>query len=83
MYTGDVIKRVLRHAGRRDRDVADAEDLTVDTVRGVRLGAGRNAQDGSRREKPKPAPRQEPRRRRAPEPVDFEAMMTTNASVCP
>lgn len=82
VYSSDVIKRVLRHAGRRDHQVAEDEGLAVDVVRGVRLGAARNALDGTRRQAPKRTAAPERGRRRRDERVDFEAMMTTNASVC-
>jgi hypothetical protein len=78
----EVLRRVLRHCGTRDVDVALAEELPLEAVRGARLQAGRNALDGTRQPKPqRSGPSAAPARRREP-PVDFDGLMRSNVGVC-
>jgi hypothetical protein len=76
-YPADVVRRVLRHPGSWATRVADRERLPLDTVRGIRMAAGRNAGDGLR-----PA-RRPVRTPAATGELDFDELMRTNQSVCP
>lgn len=82
-WPADIARRVLRHPGRWADDVAAREHLPLETVRGVRMEAGRNAGDGLRRLTASVcATSSGSARARTRDTVDFDELMRSNVSVC-